>query len=89
IELGIAPRDAKYAMYGEQIHIPEKGHGAMVVGSPPGAKLPPFWGYPAEMMERAKVSYPTREQWEVAKETRIFLLTLFPNFSLHNPIRKP
>jgi len=89
IELGIAPKDAKYAMYGEQIHIPGKGHGTMVVGAPPGAKLPPFWGYPEEMMERARTSYPTRQQWEVARETRIFLVTLFPNFSLHNPIRKP
>ncbi len=89
IELGIAPKDAKYAMYGEQIHIPGKGHGSMVVGAPPGAKLPPFWGYPEEMMERSKASYPSREQFETAKETRILLVTLFPNFSFHNPIRKP
>ena len=89
VELGVAPRDARYAMYGEQIHIPNKGHGSMVIGAPPGAKLPPFWGYPEEMLERARTSYPTKEQFEVARETRIMLVTVFPNLSIHNPIRSP
>jgi len=89
VELGVAPRDARYAMYGEQIHIPDKGHGSMVIGAPPGAKLPPFWGYPEEMLERARTSYPTKEQFEVARETRIMLVTVFPNLSIHNPIRSP
>ena len=89
VELGVAPRDARYAMYGEQIHIPDKGHGSMVIGAPPGAKLPPFWGYPEEMLERSRTSYPTKEQFEVARETRIMLVTVFPNLSIHNPIRSP
>ncbi len=89
VELGVAPRDARYAMYGEQIHIPGKGHGSMVIGAPPGAKLPPFWGYPEEMLERARTSYPTKEQFDVARETRIMLVTVFPNLSIHNPIRSP
>lgn len=37
-------RDPKYAMYGEQIHIPGRGHGAMMIGAPDGVELPPFWG---------------------------------------------
>ncbi len=89
VELGQAPGDPKYAMYGEQVHIPGKGHGLMLIGAPPGAPLPPFWGYPQEMLERARGSYPTTEQFEVAKETRIMLGTIFPNFSAHNPIRRP
>jgi PAH dioxygenase large subunit len=89
VELGQAPRDPKYAMYGEQIYIPGKGHGAMLVGAPPGVPLPPFWGYPEEMLEKAKASLPTQEQYEVAKQTRIGLATVFPNLSIHNPIRRP
>ena len=89
VELGQAPRDPKYAMYGEQISIPGKGHGAMLVGAPPGVPLPPFWGYPEEMLERAKASIPTPQQYEIAKQTRIALATVFPNLSIHNPIRRP
>src|SRR3954468_21501364 len=89
VELGQAPGDPKYAMYGEQVHIPGKGHGCMLVGAPPNAPLPPFWGMPDEMLARAEQSYPTREQFEVARETRIMLGTVFPNFSAHNPIRRP
>lgn len=89
VELGQAPGDPKYAMYGEQVHIPGKGHGLMLIAAPPGAPLPPFWGYPEEMLQRAEASYPTREQFEVARETRIMLGTIFPNFSVHNPIRRP
>ena len=89
VELGQAPRDPKYAMYGEQIHVPGRGHGAMMIGAPPGAPLPPFWGYPEDVIERAKQSLPTQEQFDVAYETRIGLTTVFPNFSIHNPIRRP
>jgi PAH dioxygenase large subunit len=89
VELGQAPGDPKYAMYGEQVHIPGRGHGCMLIAAPPGAPLPPFWGYPEEMLARAEQSYPTREQFEVARETRIMLGTVFPNFSAHNPIRRP
>jgi phenylpropionate dioxygenase-like ring-hydroxylating dioxygenase large terminal subunit len=89
VELGQAPRDPKYAMYGEQIYIPGKGHGAMLIGAPPGVALPPFWGYPEEMVERARTSIPTAEQYEVAKQTRIGLATVFPNLSIHNPLRRP
>ncbi len=89
VELGQAPRDPKYAMYGEQIHVPGRGHGAMMIGAPPGAPLPPFWGYPEDVIERARLSLPTKEQFDVAHETRIGLTTVFPNFSIHNPIRRP
>jgi PAH dioxygenase large subunit len=89
VELGQAPRDPKYAMYGEQIYVPDKGHGAMLIGAPPGVPLPPFWGYPEDMVERARSSIPTKEQYEVAKQTRISLATVFPNLSIHNPIRRP
>lgn len=89
VELGQAPRDPKYAMYGEQVHVPGRGHGAMMIGAPPGTELPPFWGYPPEAVDRAKQSMPSKEQYEVALETRIGLTHLFPNFSIHNPIRRP
>jgi PAH dioxygenase large subunit len=89
VELGQAPRDPKYAMYGEQVHIPRRGHGAMLIGAPPGTDLPPFWGYPEDVIERAKGSLPTQEQFDVAYETRIMLSTVFPNLSIHNPIRRP
>lgn len=89
VELGQAPRDPKYGMYGEQIHVPGKGHGAMVIGAPPGSDLPPFWGYPAEAIDRARDAMPTKAQFEVAHETRIGLTTVFPNLSIHNPIRRP
>jgi PAH dioxygenase large subunit len=89
VELGQAPSDPKYAMYGEQIHMPGRGHGMMLIGAPPGAPLPPFWGYPDEMIARARTSYPTAEHFDVAHSTRIMLGTVFPNFSAHNPIRRP
>jgi PAH dioxygenase large subunit len=89
VELGQAPGDPKYAMYGEQVHIPGRGHGLMLIGAPPKAPLPPFWGLPEEMIAGAERSYPTREQFEVAKNTRIMLGTIFPNLSVHNPIRRP
>lgn len=89
VELGQAPRDPKYAMYGEQIRIPGRGHGAMMIGAPEGVELPPFWGYPEELIEKAERSLPTKEQFEVAYETRIGLTTIFPNLSIHNPIRRP
>jgi phenylpropionate dioxygenase-like ring-hydroxylating dioxygenase large terminal subunit len=89
VELGQAPSDPKYAMYGEQVHIPGRGHGMMLIGAPPDAALPPFWGYPDEMRERARASYPSEEQFRVADRTRIMLGTVFPNFSVHNPIRRP
>lgn len=89
VELGQAPKDPKYAMYGEQIHVPGRGHSAMMIGAPPGVDLPPFWGYPEDFVERAKDSLPTKEQYEVAYNTRIGLSHLFPNFSIHNPIRRP
>lgn len=89
VELGQAPSDPKYAMYGEQIHVPGKGHGAMCIGAPPGSGLPPMFGYPDDFIERARESIPTPEQYEVAKETRIGLCTVFPSLSIHNPIRRP
>jgi phenylpropionate dioxygenase-like ring-hydroxylating dioxygenase large terminal subunit len=89
VELGQAPRDPKYAMYGEQVRIPGKGHGAMLIGAPPGTNLPPFWGYPEDAIERAKISLPSREQFDVAYQTRIMLGSVFPNLSIHNPIRRP
>jgi hypothetical protein len=89
VELGQAPRDPKYAMYGEQVHIPGKGHGAMLIGAPPGSDLPPFWGYPEDAIDRAKTSLPTSEQFDVAYQTRIMLGSVFPNLSIHNPIRRP
>lgn len=89
VELGQAPGDPKYAMYGEQVHIPGKGHGLMLIGAPPGAPLPPFWGLPGEMIGAAERSCPTKEQFDVAKQTRIMLGTIFPNLAIHNPIRRP
>lgn len=88
VELGQAPSDPKYAMYGEQVHLPGTGHGAMLIGAPPGTNLPPFWGYPPDAVERARTSL-SAEQFEVAHETRIMLSTVFPNLSIHNPIRRP
>ncbi|HSK21555.1 MAG TPA: aromatic ring-hydroxylating dioxygenase subunit alpha [Egicoccus sp.] len=88
VELGQAPSDPKYAMYGEQVHIPGSGHGAMLIGAPPGTNLPPFWGYPQDAIERARTSL-SDEQFDVAYETRIMLSTVFPNLSIHNPIRRP
>ncbi|MDY7102771.1 MAG: aromatic ring-hydroxylating dioxygenase subunit alpha [Actinomycetota bacterium] len=89
VELGQAPRDARYGMYGEQVHIPGKGHGAMLIGAPPGMDLPPFWGYPEDAIERARTSLPTREQFDLAYRTRMMLGSVFPNLSIHNPIRRP
>ena len=89
VELGQAPGDPKYAMYGEQVHVPGRGHGLMLIGAPPQSPLPPFWGYPEAIRERARDSYPTADQFEVADNTRIMLGTIFPNLSIHNPIRRP
>jgi phenylpropionate dioxygenase-like ring-hydroxylating dioxygenase large terminal subunit len=81
VELGLAPRDAKFAMYGESVHIPGKGHGLGLISDPPGIPLPPFWNYPEEIIRSLHESYPSKEHIEVARRTKFVHGTLFPNMS--------
>lgn len=87
--LGLAPPDPKFAMYGEAIHIPGKGHGLGVIGHPPGIPLPGFWCYPEPIVKSLMENYPTPEHIEVAKRTDFLHGTIFPNTSILNVCLAP
>ncbi|RMG55101.1 MAG: aromatic ring-hydroxylating dioxygenase subunit alpha [Acidobacteria bacterium] len=83
VELDLAPRDPKFAMYGVHVHA-GNGHGLGMISSPPGMELPPFWGYPQEVVESLQRSYPTPEHVAVARRINFLHGTVFPNFSVLN-----
>ncbi|KWW97019.1 Rieske 2Fe-2S domain-containing protein [Hydrogenibacillus schlegelii] len=84
VELGLAPRDPQFAMYGEHVHIPGKGHGLGMIGAPPNIPLPPFWGYPEEIVRSLKENYPSEAHVRVAEKLNFVHGTVFPNLSILN-----
>ncbi len=83
VDLKLAPGDPKFAMYGVHVHA-GNGHGLGMISAPPGMELPPFWGYPEEMVQSLQRSYPTPEQVAVARRINFLHGTVFPNFSVLN-----
>lgn len=82
VELGLAPNNPQFAMYGEHVSA-GNGHGLGLVAAPPDMPLPPFLGLPDEIVQMAERRLsPT--QVEVLRRTDFLHGTVFPNLSLLN-----
>lgn len=75
--LGYFPSSGATHSMGWAVHIPEKGHG-IGLGHTPG--MPPFFGYPDELVDGMKHSL-SPEQLELFSKTRTAVGTVFPNLS--------
>lgn len=82
VELGLAPPDPKFALYGEHVHV-NHGHGLGIIGSPPGVPLPEFMGMPDEIIEQLRGRL-TPEQVEIFRKNAFLHGTIFPNLSIGN-----
>jgi hypothetical protein len=83
VEIGLLPPDPKVASAPAHIAV-GNGHGLGVLGAPPGMELPEFQGYPEEVIETLKRSYPTQEHIDVARRTVFIHGSVFPNLSFLN-----
>jgi PAH dioxygenase large subunit len=81
VELGMAPSDPEFAMYGE--HVSCGGHGLGLIGAPPGVPLPPYLGLPEEIVEQVERRF-TPTQLDVFRRTVFIHGGVFPNLSLLN-----
>jgi nitrite reductase/ring-hydroxylating ferredoxin subunit len=87
IELGLSPKDARYAMYGEQVHA-GNGHGLGLVSGPPNVGMPPFLGLPDDIVQALQARL-SADQLAVLRPTVFMHGTVFPNFSfLHVSLSK-
>ncbi|WP_222851680.1 aromatic ring-hydroxylating oxygenase subunit alpha [Phytoactinopolyspora mesophila] len=75
--LGYFPSSGATHSEGWAVHIPDKGHG-IGLGHTPG--MPPFFGYPDELVEQMRGSL-SAEQIEVFSKTRTAVGSVFPNLS--------
>jgi PAH dioxygenase large subunit len=82
VELGLAPPDPKFGLYGEHVHT-EHGHGLGIIGPPPGIPLPEFMGYPENIVEELQCRL-TPAQVEVFRPSAFIHGTVFPNLSIGN-----
>jgi phenylpropionate dioxygenase-like ring-hydroxylating dioxygenase large terminal subunit len=82
VELGLAPPDPQFALYGEHVHT-EHGHGLGIIGPPPGIPLPEFLGMPDNIIEELQRRL-TPEQVEVFRPVAFIHGTVFPNLSIGN-----
>jgi phenylpropionate dioxygenase-like ring-hydroxylating dioxygenase large terminal subunit len=82
VELGLAPPDPQFALYGEHVHC-NNGHGLGIIGPPPGIPLPEFLGLPENIIESLKRRL-TPEQVEVLTPAAFIHGTVFPNLSVGN-----
>jgi phenylpropionate dioxygenase-like ring-hydroxylating dioxygenase large terminal subunit len=82
VELGLAPPDPKFALYGEHVHT-ENGHGLGIIGPPPGIPLPEFLGMPENIVEQLQRRL-SPEQVEVFRPVAFIHGTVFPNLSIGN-----
>lgn len=82
VELGLAPPDPKFALYGEHVHT-EHGHGLGIIGPPPGMPLPEFIGLPDNIIESLERRL-TPDQVEVLRPVAFLHGTVFPNLSIGN-----
>jgi phenylpropionate dioxygenase-like ring-hydroxylating dioxygenase large terminal subunit len=82
VELGLAPPDPQFALYGEHVHT-ENGHGLGIIGPPPGIPLPEFLGMPENIVEQLQRRL-TPEQVEVFRPVAFIHGTVFPNLSIGN-----
>lgn len=82
VELGLAPRDAKFALYGEHVHM-EHGHGLGIIGPPPEIEMPEFMGLPDNIVESLQRRL-TAEQVTIFRPAAFIHGTVFPNLSIGN-----
>jgi nitrite reductase/ring-hydroxylating ferredoxin subunit len=82
VELGLAPPDPQFALYGEHVHTAH-GHGLGIIGPPPGIPLPEFLGLPDNIVEELEERL-SPEQVEVLRPAAFIHGTVFPNLSIGN-----
>ncbi|MGW5518147.1 Rieske 2Fe-2S domain-containing protein [Nocardia africana] len=82
VELGLAPPDPQFALYGEHVHM-DHGHGLGIIGPPPGIPLPEFMGMPDNIVESLQRRL-TPEQVEIFRSNAFIHGTVFPNLSIGN-----
>lgn len=82
VELGLAPPDPKFGLYGEHVHT-DRGHGIGLIGPPPGLDLPEFMGMPDNIVEELEERL-SPEQIEVLRQTAFIHGNVFPNLSIGN-----
>lgn len=82
VELGLAPEDPKFALYGEHISL-DHGHGLGAIGPPPGIEMPPFMGLPDNIVESLQRRL-SPEQVDIFRPLAFVHGTVFPNLSLGN-----
>lgn len=82
VELGMAPPDPMFALYGEHVHT-EHGHGLGIIGPPPGIPLPEFMGMPDNIIDEMKARLKP-EQVEIFRPNAFIHGTVFPNLSIGN-----
>lgn len=83
VELGLVPPDPKFASWPAHISL-SNGHGLGVLGVPPGAPMPPFMGYPQEIVDGLLAAYGDQEHADVMRGTGFIHGTVFPNLSFLN-----
>lgn len=82
VELGLAPSDPQFGMYGEHVHAGH-GHGLGLIGAPPDLPLPGFLGLPDEIVDQVRRRL-SPAQVEVLERTVFIHGTVFPNMSVLN-----
>jgi phenylpropionate dioxygenase-like ring-hydroxylating dioxygenase large terminal subunit len=83
VQLGLAPPDAQFTLYGAHISV-GNGHGLGIGYIPEHLPLPPFLGYPQQIVEALKKNYPSEAHVRVMERMQFLHGTIFPNLSLLN-----
>lgn len=82
-ELGVLPGNPEIASAPAHVSLPN-GHGLGVLGVPPGFQMPPFMGYPDQMVAGMAEGYDDEAKLAVLKQTIFIHGTIFPNLSFLN-----
>lgn len=82
-ELGLVPPDPKFASAPAHIGL-SNGHGLGVLGVPPGYQMPPYLGYPTEIVEGLVEAYGDQAHADVLQRSIFLHGTVFPNLSFLN-----
>jgi len=83
MEIGMLPPDPEVAKWPAHVSL-SNGHGLGVLGVPPGAPLPPFMGYPQNIVEGLAAGYGDQDHVDVLRGTAFIHGTVFPNLSFLN-----
>lgn len=79
IDIGFFPPDPRFAMFGEQIALPN-GHGLGLITGPPGIEMPPFLGLPEEITTQLQRRL-LPEQTAILRNVSIMHGNIFPNLT--------